>query len=172
MSYVQEFADFVLNKQDLYSKGYDGFDEELSDSEVDFSDDEKEAEYCAPLGVSVIIAIVILLVLAMFYRQSAMPAVTEETAEKRLRIKSAPAFWTEKTRSVAGRATDRARGRALGDALRGNSWKRGREEDPLPRRLQAGGRTESLETRERFRTVSDGRAGFGAPAADTSTDRW
>ena len=45
VSYVQEFADFVLNKQDLYSKGYDGFDEELSDSGVDFSDDEKEAEY-------------------------------------------------------------------------------------------------------------------------------
>ncbi|KAI5393864.1 hypothetical protein KIW84_060821 [Lathyrus oleraceus] len=48
VSCVPEFADRVLNKnKDLYRKGYDGSgpnDEELSD-EVEFSDDEKEAEY-------------------------------------------------------------------------------------------------------------------------------
>ncbi|KAI5083155.1 hypothetical protein GOP47_0002898 [Adiantum capillus-veneris] len=48
VSYVREFADFVLNHPNLYAKGYDNTvenDEELSDSEVYFSDDEKEAEY-------------------------------------------------------------------------------------------------------------------------------
>ncbi|XP_058729558.1 H/ACA ribonucleoprotein complex non-core subunit NAF1-like [Vicia villosa] len=47
VSCVPEFADRVLNHKDLYRKGYDASgpnDEELSD-EVEFSDDEKEAEY-------------------------------------------------------------------------------------------------------------------------------
>ncbi|WJX40823.1 hypothetical protein P8452_28258 [Trifolium repens] len=47
VSCVPEFADRVLNNKDLYRKGYDASganDEELSD-EVEFSDDEKEAEY-------------------------------------------------------------------------------------------------------------------------------
>jgi H/ACA ribonucleoprotein complex non-core subunit NAF1 len=50
VSYVQEFADFALNKPELYAKGYDAFDEELSDSEIEFSDDEKEAEYWRSKG--------------------------------------------------------------------------------------------------------------------------
>eukprot|EP00250_Pteridium_aquilinum_P016124 c22955_g1_i1 orf=370-3330(-) len=48
VAYVRDFADFVLNNPDLYAKGYDqsgDHDEELSDSEVDFSDDEKEEEF-------------------------------------------------------------------------------------------------------------------------------
>ncbi|CAI8615995.1 unnamed protein product [Vicia faba] len=47
VSCVPEFADHVLNNTDLYRKGYDASgpnDEELSD-EIEFSDDEKEAEY-------------------------------------------------------------------------------------------------------------------------------
>ncbi|MED6125422.1 hypothetical protein PIB30_068382 [Stylosanthes scabra] len=47
ISFVLEFANYVLNNKDLYKKGYDASganDEELSD-EVEFSDDEKEAEY-------------------------------------------------------------------------------------------------------------------------------
>jgi len=47
VSCVPEFAEHVLNNKDLYRKGYDAsgaYDEELSD-EVEFSDDEKEAEY-------------------------------------------------------------------------------------------------------------------------------
>lgn len=47
VSFVPEFADHVLNNKDLYKKGYDASganDEELSD-EMEFSDDEKEAEY-------------------------------------------------------------------------------------------------------------------------------
>ncbi|KAL1362969.1 hypothetical protein HN51_011175 [Arachis hypogaea] len=47
ISFVPEFANYVLNNKDLYKKGYDASganDEELSD-ELEFSDDEKEAEY-------------------------------------------------------------------------------------------------------------------------------
>lgn len=47
ISFVQEFADHVLNDKSLYQKGYDASnenDEELSD-DLEFSDDEKEAEY-------------------------------------------------------------------------------------------------------------------------------
>ncbi|XP_021901038.1 H/ACA ribonucleoprotein complex non-core subunit NAF1 isoform X2 [Carica papaya] len=47
ISFVPEFADHVLNDKNLYKKGYDASgenDEELSD-EVEFSDDEKEADY-------------------------------------------------------------------------------------------------------------------------------
>ncbi|CAI0556086.1 unnamed protein product [Linum tenue] len=47
VSFVPEFADFVLSDQSLYKKGYDASgenDEELSDP-AEFSDDEKEAEY-------------------------------------------------------------------------------------------------------------------------------
>ncbi|KAJ0052849.1 hypothetical protein Pint_02183 [Pistacia integerrima] len=47
ISFVQEFANHVLNDKNLYKKGYDASgdnDEELSD-EAEFSDDEKEAEY-------------------------------------------------------------------------------------------------------------------------------
>ncbi|WVZ03185.1 hypothetical protein V8G54_023991 [Vigna mungo] len=47
ISFVPEFAEHVLNNKDLYRKGYDASganDEELSD-EMEFSDDEKEAEY-------------------------------------------------------------------------------------------------------------------------------
>ncbi|XP_027347112.1 H/ACA ribonucleoprotein complex non-core subunit NAF1-like [Abrus precatorius] len=47
ISFVPEFADHVLSNKDLYKKGYDASganDEELSD-EIEFSDDEKEAEY-------------------------------------------------------------------------------------------------------------------------------
>ncbi|XP_061349539.1 H/ACA ribonucleoprotein complex non-core subunit NAF1-like [Gastrolobium bilobum] len=47
ISFVPEFANHVLNNKDIYVKGYDASganDEELSD-EVEFSDDEKEAEY-------------------------------------------------------------------------------------------------------------------------------
>ncbi|KAK4420482.1 hypothetical protein Salat_1998600 [Sesamum alatum] len=47
ISFVAEFANHVLNDKSLYQKGYDASgenDEELFD-EVEFSDDEKEAEY-------------------------------------------------------------------------------------------------------------------------------
>ncbi|KAE9620660.1 hypothetical protein Lal_00019591 [Lupinus albus] len=47
ISFVPEFADYVLNNKEVYKKGYDASganDEELSD-EYEFSDDEKEAEY-------------------------------------------------------------------------------------------------------------------------------
>jgi len=47
ISFVPEFAEHVINNKDLYRKGYDASganDEELSD-EMEFSDDEKEAEY-------------------------------------------------------------------------------------------------------------------------------
>ena len=46
ISFVQEFAHHILNDSNLYKKGYDASgenDEELS--ELEFSDDEKEAEY-------------------------------------------------------------------------------------------------------------------------------
>ncbi|XP_044466184.1 uncharacterized protein LOC123196279 [Mangifera indica] len=51
ISFVQEFANHVLNHMNLYKKGYDASgdnDEELSD-EAEFSDDEKEAEYKSKL---------------------------------------------------------------------------------------------------------------------------
>nr|GMD31930.1 H/ACA ribonucleoprotein complex non-core subunit NAF1-like [Ipomoea batatas] len=47
VSFVQEFANHVLNDKNIYKKGYDASgdnDEELSE-EAEFSDDEKEAEY-------------------------------------------------------------------------------------------------------------------------------
>ncbi|XP_068667536.1 H/ACA ribonucleoprotein complex non-core subunit NAF1-like [Aristolochia californica] len=47
ISFVVDFADHVLNDKNLYRKGYDASgenDEEISD-EIEFSDDEKEAEY-------------------------------------------------------------------------------------------------------------------------------
>ncbi|CAK9158923.1 unnamed protein product [Ilex paraguariensis] len=47
ISFVPEFANHVLNDNNLYKKGYDASgenDEEVFD-EVEFSDDEKEAEY-------------------------------------------------------------------------------------------------------------------------------
>nr|CAD1839290.1 unnamed protein product [Ananas comosus var. bracteatus] len=47
VSFVPEFANHILNEKELYKKGYDASgenDEELND-EVEFSDDEKEAEY-------------------------------------------------------------------------------------------------------------------------------
>ena len=47
VSFVTEFAYKILNEKDLYKKGYDASgenDEEVTD-EVEFSDDEKEAQY-------------------------------------------------------------------------------------------------------------------------------
>ncbi|KAI9075307.1 hypothetical protein K1719_042712 [Acacia pycnantha] len=47
ISFVPAFSTLVLNKKDLYKKGYDASDkndEEVTD-EVEFSDDEKEAEH-------------------------------------------------------------------------------------------------------------------------------
>ncbi|TYK11128.1 H/ACA ribonucleoprotein complex non-core subunit NAF1-like isoform X1 [Cucumis melo var. makuwa] len=47
VSFVLEFADYVLNNKDLYKKGYDASgvnDEEVSD-DGEFSDDEKELEF-------------------------------------------------------------------------------------------------------------------------------
>ncbi|KAK4286188.1 hypothetical protein QN277_002780 [Acacia crassicarpa] len=47
ISFVPAFANLVLNKKDLYKKGYDASgvnDEEVTD-ELEFSDDEKEAEH-------------------------------------------------------------------------------------------------------------------------------
>ncbi|XP_052178767.1 H/ACA ribonucleoprotein complex non-core subunit NAF1-like [Diospyros lotus] len=54
ISFVPEFANHVLNDRNLYMKGYDAsgeHDEELSD-ELEFSDDEKEAEYRRMLKMS------------------------------------------------------------------------------------------------------------------------
>ncbi|KAK7324741.1 hypothetical protein VNO77_28544 [Canavalia gladiata] len=47
ISFVPEFANYVLNNKDLYKKGYDtsGLNDEEVSSEAEFSDDEKEAEY-------------------------------------------------------------------------------------------------------------------------------
>ncbi|KAK1426753.1 hypothetical protein QVD17_15433 [Tagetes erecta] len=47
ISFVSEFSDYALNNGELYKKGYDAsgeHDEECSE-ELEFSDDEKEAEY-------------------------------------------------------------------------------------------------------------------------------
>ncbi|XP_022149469.1 H/ACA ribonucleoprotein complex non-core subunit NAF1-like [Momordica charantia] len=47
VSFVLEFADYILNNKDLYKKGYDASgvnDEEVSDDD-EFSDDEKELEF-------------------------------------------------------------------------------------------------------------------------------
>ncbi|PIA55038.1 hypothetical protein AQUCO_00800048v1 [Aquilegia coerulea] len=47
VSFVADFAEHVINDKNLYKKGYDASgenDEEISE-EVEFSDDEKEAEY-------------------------------------------------------------------------------------------------------------------------------
>ncbi|KAJ4972890.1 hypothetical protein NE237_006064 [Protea cynaroides] len=47
VSFVEDFANHVLNEKNLYNKGYDASgenDEEVCD-EFEFSDDEKEAEY-------------------------------------------------------------------------------------------------------------------------------
>ncbi|XP_072957502.1 uncharacterized protein [Typha angustifolia] len=47
VSFVMQFANHILNEKELYRKGYDASgdnDEELAD-EIEFSDDEKEAEY-------------------------------------------------------------------------------------------------------------------------------
>ncbi|KAF5745989.1 Nuclear assembly factor 1 putative isoform 1 [Tripterygium wilfordii] len=54
ISFVQDFANHVLNDKNLYKKGYDASgdnDEELSVDE-EFSDDEKEAEYKRRLKTS------------------------------------------------------------------------------------------------------------------------
>ncbi|OMP02808.1 H/ACA ribonucleoprotein complex, subunit Gar1/Naf1 [Corchorus capsularis] len=54
ISFVPEFANHVLNDNNLYKKGYDASgenDEELSDY-AEFSDDEKEAEYKKMLKMS------------------------------------------------------------------------------------------------------------------------
>ncbi|GAB2230174.1 hypothetical protein Drorol1_Dr00014431 [Drosera rotundifolia] len=46
ISFVQEFADHVLNNNNLYEKGYDASGENDEEAcEAEFSDDEKEAEY-------------------------------------------------------------------------------------------------------------------------------
>ncbi|KAJ4973156.1 hypothetical protein NE237_006330 [Protea cynaroides] len=47
MSFVEDFANHVLNEKNLYKKGYDASDEndEEECDEFEFSDDEKEAEY-------------------------------------------------------------------------------------------------------------------------------
>ncbi|PKA57137.1 hypothetical protein AXF42_Ash002441 [Apostasia shenzhenica] len=47
ISFVMEFASHILNNKELYRKGYDasGDNDEEVDDEVEFSDDEKEAEY-------------------------------------------------------------------------------------------------------------------------------
>ncbi|XP_010556823.1 PREDICTED: H/ACA ribonucleoprotein complex non-core subunit NAF1 isoform X2 [Tarenaya hassleriana] len=47
VSFVAEFANHVLNDKNLYKKGYDasGENDEEMPEEVEFSDDEKEAEY-------------------------------------------------------------------------------------------------------------------------------
>lgn len=53
VSFVPEYVDHVLNDKSIYQKGYDAsglYDEELLD-EVDFSDDEKEAEYKSRLKI-------------------------------------------------------------------------------------------------------------------------
>uniref|UniRef100_A0A0E0L4D9 H/ACA ribonucleoprotein complex non-core subunit NAF1 n=1 Tax=Oryza punctata TaxID=4537 RepID=A0A0E0L4D9_ORYPU len=46
VSFVAEFADHILNMRELYAKGYDGSGENDEDqTDPEFSDDEKEAEY-------------------------------------------------------------------------------------------------------------------------------
>uniref|UniRef100_J3M8N3 H/ACA ribonucleoprotein complex non-core subunit NAF1 n=1 Tax=Oryza brachyantha TaxID=4533 RepID=J3M8N3_ORYBR len=46
VSFVADFADHILNMKELYAKGYDGSGENNEEqSDPDFSDDEKEAEY-------------------------------------------------------------------------------------------------------------------------------
>ncbi|KAL5203317.1 hypothetical protein ABZP36_014269 [Zizania latifolia] len=46
VSFVAEFADHILNMKDLYAKGYDASGENDEDqTDTEFSDDEKEAEY-------------------------------------------------------------------------------------------------------------------------------
>uniref|UniRef100_A0A0D9WIC2 H/ACA ribonucleoprotein complex non-core subunit NAF1 n=1 Tax=Leersia perrieri TaxID=77586 RepID=A0A0D9WIC2_9ORYZ len=46
VSFVAEFADHILNMKELYAKGYDGSGENDEDqTDLEFSDDEKEAEY-------------------------------------------------------------------------------------------------------------------------------
>ncbi|KAG8068137.1 hypothetical protein GUJ93_ZPchr0005g15343 [Zizania palustris] len=46
VSFVAEFADHILNMKDLYAKGYDASGENEEDqTDTEFSDDEKEAEY-------------------------------------------------------------------------------------------------------------------------------
>ncbi|XP_062231802.1 H/ACA ribonucleoprotein complex non-core subunit NAF1-like [Phragmites australis] len=47
VSFVAEFADHILNMKELYAKGYDasGDNDEVLEDELEFSDDEKEAEY-------------------------------------------------------------------------------------------------------------------------------
>ncbi|EAY98605.1 hypothetical protein OsI_20524 [Oryza sativa Indica Group] len=46
VSFVAEFADHILNMKELYAKGYDGSGENDEDqTDPEFSDDEKEAEY-------------------------------------------------------------------------------------------------------------------------------
>ncbi|XP_020276575.1 H/ACA ribonucleoprotein complex non-core subunit NAF1-like [Asparagus officinalis] len=47
ISFVVDFANHILNEKCLYEKGYDasGIDDEEATDEVEFSDDEKEAEY-------------------------------------------------------------------------------------------------------------------------------
>ncbi|KAF6157836.1 hypothetical protein GIB67_003736 [Kingdonia uniflora] len=47
ISFVQEFANHVLNDKSLYNKGYDasGDNDEEDSEELEFSDDEKEAEH-------------------------------------------------------------------------------------------------------------------------------
>lgn len=47
ISFVVDFANHILNEKSLYQKGYDasGMDDEEATDEVEFSDDEKEAEY-------------------------------------------------------------------------------------------------------------------------------
>ncbi|XP_076953804.1 uncharacterized protein LOC143627952 [Bidens hawaiensis] len=47
ISFVPEFADYVLNNNNLYKKGYDasGENDEECSEDLEFSDDEKEAEH-------------------------------------------------------------------------------------------------------------------------------
>ncbi|KAL8242360.1 hypothetical protein R6Q59_012662 [Mikania micrantha] len=54
ISFVPEFADYVLNNNSLFKKGYDasGENDEECSEELEFSDDEKEAEYKRMLKMS------------------------------------------------------------------------------------------------------------------------
>ncbi|KAK9073077.1 hypothetical protein SSX86_007399 [Deinandra increscens subsp. villosa] len=54
ISFVPEFAEYVLNNNNLYKKGYDasGENDEECTEELEFSDDEKEAEYKRMLKMS------------------------------------------------------------------------------------------------------------------------
>ncbi|XP_062181147.1 H/ACA ribonucleoprotein complex non-core subunit NAF1-like [Phragmites australis] len=47
VSFIAEFADHILNMKELYAKGYDasGDNDEVQEDELEFSDDEKEAEF-------------------------------------------------------------------------------------------------------------------------------